>query len=107
MPGYLLDTSGRMCIGAVFRLVRLNSTSFLFSSSFDLNFQLCWKVVDSVMLVVLSCESKHTSQKKNPPKSLGKIPKNPSRPAGNVDIQGPAYSEVGADSFSLNLFNAK
>lgn len=75
MPGYLLDTSGRMCIGAVFRLVCLHSSSF-FNSSFDLNFQLCWKVADSVMLVVLSCESKHTSQrkKKNPPKSLGKIP---------------------------------
>lgn len=80
----------------------------LFNSSFDLNFQLCWKVADSVVLVVLSCESKHTSQKKkNPPKSLGKIPPNPSRPAGNVDIQGPACSEVGARQLFAKIVQCK
>lgn len=45
---------------------------------------------------VMWVQAHKPKKKKNPPKSLGKIPQYPSRPAGNVDIQRPACSEVGA-----------
>lgn len=86
-PGYLLDTSGRMCVGVFVREPThcRNHTStpqpYISSQLFFWFFGLEWRwlppchVSSSIMWV---------SQAKNPPKNLGKIPQHPGRPAGHI-----------------------
>lgn len=90
-PGFLLDTSGRMCVGVFVR----KPTDFRDRTFTSQQFVLLNCIFGEVGRCLPLCHVRSSIMRvlahkpKNPPKSLGKIPQHPGRPAGHVDIWGP------------------
>lgn len=92
-PGFLLDSSGRMCVGEFFRWIRLQAPipQCLFFLHFSA-WPLFWTAMESSLFSfwVFVYTSLSTQARKKPLKFLGKIPQHPSRLVGNACIQRPA-----------------